>query len=116
MHQGTMNHGERRQADQDREGQGTAHADLGGQAPDDFRARLLLGFEPFPSRRETFEVAGHSFPAEVQEYWLERGISLLLSAKLIHRIERLESGQAQARYLAGTEHRLHAKLYVGDQA
>jgi superfamily II DNA or RNA helicase len=78
--------------------------------------RILLGFEPFPSRRETFEVGGHSFPAEVQEYWLERGISLLLSAKLIHCIERLQSGQAQARYLAGMEHRLHAKLYVGDQA
>ena len=80
------------------------------------RARILIGFEPFPSRRETFEVGGHSFPNEMQHYWLERGISLLLSAKLIHCIERLKSGQAQARYLAGTDNRLHAKIYVGDQA
>lgn len=80
------------------------------------RVRVLLGFEPFPSQRESFEVGGQSFPREVQHYWLERGISLLLSAKLIHCIDRLKSGQVQARYLAGSDSRLHAKIYVGDQA
>ena len=80
------------------------------------QVRILLGFEPFPSRRESFEVGGHAFPREVQQYWLERGISLLLSAKLIHCIDRLKSGQLQARYLAGSDSRLHAKIYVGDQA
>lgn len=80
------------------------------------RVRVLLGFEPFPSQRESFKVGGQSFPREVQHYWLERGISLLLSAKLIHCIERLKSGQVQARYLAGSDSRLHAKIYVGDQA
>lgn len=82
----------------------------------DGRARILLGSEPFPARRESYEVGGRHFPAEVQCYWLERGISLLLSAKLIHCIERLRSAQVQVRYLSGAGHRLHAKIYVGEQA
>lgn len=82
----------------------------------DGRARILLGSEPFPARRESYEVGGRHFPAEVQRYWLERGISLLLSAKLIHCIERLRSAQVQVRYLSGAGQRLHAKIYVGEQA
>jgi len=78
--------------------------------------RILLGFEPFPSRREQFEVKGHAFPEEIQHYWLERGISLRLSAKLIQCIERLQSGHVVARYGTGSASRLHAKIYVGDGA
>jgi len=78
--------------------------------------RILLGFEPFPSRRDQFEVKGHAFPREIQHYWLERGISLRLSAKLIQCIERLQSGRVIARYGAGSASRLHAKIYVGDGA
>ncbi|MEN8207223.1 MAG: SNF2-related protein [Pseudomonadota bacterium] len=78
--------------------------------------RILLGFEPFPARRDRFEVKGHAFPEEIQHYWLERGISLRLSAKLIHCIERLQSGRVVARYAAGSASRLHAKIYVGDGA
>lgn len=90
--------------------------DFAASVDDATRLRILIGFEPFPSRRESFEVGGHSFPREVQHYWLERGISLLLSAKLIQCIDRLKSGQVQARYLAGSDNRLHAKIFVGDQA
>jgi hypothetical protein len=84
--------------------------------PDETRVRLLLGFEPFPSRRESFQVRGYSFPKEVEHYWLGRNISLLLSARLIQCIERLERGQVQARYLASGNRRLHAKIFVGDGA
>lgn len=45
--------------------------------------RILFGSEPFPSRRESFELAEKNFSKEVENYWLKRGISLLLSAKLI---------------------------------
>ena len=57
--------------------------DFIADCPPEAQIRVLLGFEPFPSRRESYKVRGHSFPREVQHYWLERGISLLLSAKLI---------------------------------
>jgi len=89
--------------------------DFVADCSDSTQIRLLFGFEPFPSRRETFEVSGRSFPEEMQAYWLEHGISLLLSAKLIHCIERLKSGRVQARYLGGGQ-RLHAKIYCGDDA
>lgn len=90
--------------------------DFIADCPEDTQLRLLLGFEPFPSRQETFRVRGYSFPKEVENYWLGRNISLLLSAKLIRCIELLERGQVQARYLAGANRRLHAKIYVGDRA
>lgn len=90
--------------------------DFIADCPEDTQLRLLLGFEPFPSRQESFHVRGYSFPKEVENYWLDRNISLLLSAKLIRCIERLERGQVQARYLAKAHRRLHAKIYVGDRA
>ena len=80
------------------------------------RVRVLFGAEPFPSRRDSFEVAGRAFPAEVEVYWLARGISLRLSARLIDCIERLRDGTVEVRYLGSTYRRLHAKIYVGDSA
>ncbi|MGD8310759.1 MAG: SNF2-related protein, partial [Chromatiales bacterium] len=84
--------------------------------PEAARVRILLGAEPFPSRRESFEVRGYSFPHEVEQYWLRRGISLRLSAQIIRCIERLESGRVAARYISDPGHRLHAKIYVGEHA
>jgi len=89
--------------------------DFIADCPTESQIRILLGFEPFPSRRESYEVRGHSFPREVERYWLERGISLLLSAKLIQCIERLERRQVLVRYLSDTGRRLHAKIYVGEE-
>lgn len=78
--------------------------------------RILFGSEPFPSRRESFELAEKSFSKEVENYWLKRGISLLLSAKLIQCIERLKSGRLSTRYLGSSGSRLHAKIYCTEQA
>lgn len=78
--------------------------------------RILFGSEPFPSRRESFELADRSFSKEVESYWLKRGISLLLSAKLIQCIERLKSGRLSTRYLGNTSARLHAKIYCTQEA
>ena len=80
------------------------------------KARLLLGSEPFESRMRSFVHRGHSFPAEVRHYWLQRGISLFQSAKLVAAIQRIESGQVQVRYLDAQQRMLHAKLYCGDDA
>jgi superfamily II DNA or RNA helicase len=89
--------------------------DFVADAPEQGAVRLLLGSEPFDARREQFHLDEHGFSDEVERYWLERGISLLHSAALIRCIERLRSGRACARYLAGHK-RLHAKIYVGDDA
>ena len=72
--------------------------------------RVVFGHEPFPSRRETFELASNPFPKEIEEYWLKRGISLMLSAKLIQCIDRLRSGAMLTRYITGPK-LLHAKIY-----
>lgn len=77
--------------------------------------RLVLGAEPFDSRRDSFELGTHSFTREIENYWLQRGISLLLSAKLIICLDKLKTGHLQARYLAGNK-RLHAKIYLADEA
>ena len=86
------------------------------ELPEQATPRVLLGQEPFASRRETFEMSRHGFPAEVADYWLEQGISVLLSARLLKCIERLRDGRISTRYLADSGHRLHAKLYCGTEA
>lgn len=78
-------------------------------------ARLLIGHEPHPSRRENYKLGARSFPREVEHYWLESGISLHLSAKLLLFIDQLKEGQIEVRYLSGSSP-MHAKIYVGDTA
>ncbi|MET0107203.1 MAG: SNF2-related protein, partial [Sedimenticola sp.] len=87
--------------------------DFAADGPESSRPRLLIGHEPHPSRRTSYELTGNSLPREVEHYWLRRGISLHLSAKLLHFIQRLKEGHIQVRYLAGSMP-LHAKIYVGD--
>ena len=80
------------------------------------QVRVLLGAEPYPSSKRDFSSKRASFTEEVQRYWLEeRGISLRLSAKVVRTIEALKAGQLIVRSLQGGN-RLHAKVYVGDQA
>jgi hypothetical protein len=83
---------------------------------DSAAVRLLLGSEPFESRSQNFVHRGHAFPAEVRDYWLERGISLFHSARLIAAIAMIESGAVQVRYLDVQGRMLHAKIYCGDDA
>lgn len=77
--------------------------------------RLLLGSEPFASRRPHFTSAREEFTDEVREYWLEQSVSVRLSAKVIRTIEALDSGRLQARAIPGPP-ALHAKIYLGDNA
>jgi len=78
--------------------------------------RVLLGSEPYESQRTEFRINEVSFTDEVREYWLERSVSILLSAQIIQMIEHLKSGKIQARYINAPRNRLHAKMYVGDEA
>lgn len=78
--------------------------------------RILFGSEPFPSRRDRYELADIDFPDEVKRYWLARGISLRLSGKLIRAIQLIRDRKIKARYLGTSRSRLHAKMYCGDDA
>lgn len=82
----------------------------------DGELRLLFGSEPFPAKRERFELTRGSFPDEVQHYWLSRGISLRLSGKVILAQDMLREGKVKARYLGTSRSRLHAKIYCADEA
>ena len=72
--------------------------------------RVVFGSEPFSSRQETFSINAPDLTQEMKEYWLERGISILLSAKLLVCIERLKARKLLARYVARSTWRLHAKI------
>lgn len=78
--------------------------------------RIVFGTEPFPSKAETFTLLDYDLPRQMKEYWLERGISVLLSGKLLMCIERLRANEVRTRYVARSRWRLHAKIYVGDHA
>lgn len=78
--------------------------------------RIVFGSEPFDSRRSTFSIKDRDLPHEMKEYWLDRGISVLLSAKLLICIERLKARTVRARYVARSSWRLHAKIYIGTYA
>lgn len=82
--------------------------------PTDAPLRILLGNEPFPGDRSSYATADTSFPREVEEYWLHRGISLRLSARIVATIELIRTGRLTSRYLGGEQSRLHAKIYSGD--
>ena len=91
-------------------------ADWTPTAPVDGQVRLLLGAEPFPTQRRSFASAELAFTAEVRRYWLdERGISLHLSAKVLHAIAELDAGRLTARFVHGRAG-LHAKIYLADRA
>ena len=78
--------------------------------------RLVFGNEPFEAKTSNFTLKGKAFPDEVRDYWLERGVSLFFSAKIIAAIDLIESDRVQTRYVDCEARRLHAKIYVGDDA
>lgn len=80
------------------------------------KIRLVLGNEPFESRTKNFTRDGTSFSEEVRNYWIQRGISLFLSGKIIAAIELLNAGRVEARFVDCESRRLHAKIYCGSEA
>lgn len=81
----------------------------------DGQVRLVVGTEPFTSTKRSFGAPEITFTTEVEDYWLDRGISLRLSAQVVQAIDALDRGEMSARFLHGSSP-LHAKVYVGDDA
>jgi hypothetical protein len=78
--------------------------------------RLVLGHEPQPQVRPTHRLPGYSFADEIRDYWLERGIPLYLSAKMLAVLDLLQQGRVQVRISAQPTRPIHAKIYKGDRA
>lgn len=78
--------------------------------------RLVLGHEPQPQVRPTHRLPDHSFGQEIADYWLERGISLYLSAKMLVALDLVQQGTVQVRISAQASRPIHAKIYKGDTA
>jgi SNF2-related domain/Helicase conserved C-terminal domain len=90
-------------------------AALHGPTLDQKRVRILIGFEP-RALASLSKPAGirRAFPREVSDYWLERGISLERSSRVIRALEVLKSKRLLVR-ISGRQP-IHAKIYVGDAA
>lgn len=78
--------------------------------------RLVFGNEPFEARSKSYALKGKTFPDEVRDYWLERGISLFYSAKIIAVMDLIQAGRIEARFIESESRRLHAKIYCGSDA
>jgi superfamily II DNA or RNA helicase len=76
--------------------------------------RLLLGHEPHPTLREEWRGRRHWLAQEVSDYWLDQGVSLLLSMKIVAVLELLRHGHLQVK--TSGERPVHAKVYVADNA
>lgn len=90
-------------------------AELAGSGLENKNVRVLIGFEPrvlATTRRSTTPY--RSLPQELNDYWLERGISLHRSSQVIQALEVLKSETVAVRR-SGTN-RIHAKMYAGDDA
>lgn len=77
------------------------------------RYRVVLGNEPLHREGKKWEkrFGKVSLEKEIEEYWLERGISIEQSSAVIRTIHLIESGVISFRLQEG----LHAKLYSGDE-
>ena len=75
------------------------------------RVRLFLGHEPTLSPHSDFRSSRHRFSREVTDYWLERGVSITLCAKLLAVIEMLGRGTIETKISAEAARPVHAKIY-----
>lgn len=75
----------------------------------DKQIKIALGFEPNVYHRKRWSVK--EFSEEINAYWLEKGISPLLSGGVINLLNQIEANTIQFRL----SEKMHAKLYVGDE-
>ena len=74
--------------------------------------RLVLGHEPTLAVRPTYRLRDQPFDQIVVDYWLERGISLYQSAKLLVALELLRSGRITVRLSADPDRPIHAGKFT----
>ncbi len=84
---------------------------LRSQRPGTQDLRIIFGNEPFKPRSSWEAISVKPLADEIRDYWLERGISVLLSAAVLRVRELVIQGLLQVR-TGRRRRRLHAKIYV----
>lgn len=80
--------------------------------PDAFeQIRILLGNEPYPTKAQEFPYS-EKFSQEIEDYWMEQGISIRKCGKVIAAIELLQKEIVETRI--ANKKPIHAKIFKGD--
>lgn len=74
------------------------------------KLRIVIGFDP--DERVSKRLPHYSLPSEIKNYWVRQNVSIRLCGSIINIIEKIDNGI----YHFKAKDRLHAKIYVGDQA
>ncbi|TVQ09165.1 MAG: hypothetical protein EA364_14550 [Balneolaceae bacterium] len=85
--------------------------ELGRRSLSDTPVDIVLGNEPAVIFDKTRTRPPQKLPEEIERYWLERGISVLLNGPVLRLISRIDKGEVDVYYKPN----LHAKLYIGDE-
>ncbi|MDT8376428.1 MAG: SNF2-related protein [Mariprofundaceae bacterium] len=85
-------------------------------AKEGHKTRLIIGNELDSSQRQFNKISKRTLPQEVADYWLQEGISVIYATEILLIIEKLKSGEIEARYIADRKKKLHAKMIVTDNA
>ena len=73
------------------------------------KIRILIGFEPNVRGRKKY--LKFKLDREIKDYWLKKGLSIMLGGAVINLIDKIDKGVVEFKY----KDKLHAKLYVGDE-
>lgn len=74
------------------------------------KLRLVIGFDP--DERVSKRLPHYSLPVEIKNYWVKQNVSIRLCGPILNIIEKINGDI----YHFKAKDRLHAKIYVGDQA
>jgi len=80
------------------------------------KTRLIIGNELDGSQRKFNAISKRTLPQEVADYWLQEGVSVVYATEILLIIEKLKSGEIEARYIADRKKKLHAKIIVTETA
>ncbi len=72
--------------------------------------RIVIGFDP--DERVSKRLPHYSLPAEIKNYWVKQNVSIRLCGPILNIIEKIKEGK----YHFKVKDKLHAKIYVGDDA
>lgn len=74
------------------------------------KVRILIGFEPNIRGRKKYVKL--KLDKEIKDYWLKKGLSIMLGGAIINLIDKIDKGKIEFRY----KDKLHAKIYVGNDS
>lgn len=71
---------------------------------------VLIGFEPNIRGRKKY--VKFKLDKEIKDYWLKKGLSIMLGGAIINLIDKIDKGKIEFKY----KDKLHAKIYVGNNS